>query len=113
MTDKTFLENLKPGDRVVISSGGVSDRKRVGRVERLTKTQIIVDGSRFRKSDGWQPGDYWNRAWLQEASEETIKEIAARQRRRQIVAKIQKFRWDTLPDDLLQQVVDLLEPGDE
>ena len=112
--DKAFLENLSPGDRVIVSSGGVLRPEKVGRVDRLTKTQIILaDGSRFRKSDGWQSGDGWSRSYLREASEETIKEIAALARRRKLLRNVQHFRWETLPDDLLQQVVDLLEPGDE
>lgn len=43
------MEHIKPGDQVVVV-GRFSDA--LATVERVTKTQIVTDGGRWRRSDG-------------------------------------------------------------
>ena len=51
--EKGWLETLETGTEVAVylNRYGTARNSR-GRVERITATQIIVDGQRFRKTDG-------------------------------------------------------------
>ena len=51
-----MLENVQMGDQLIWNGRGLSERK-VVRVDRTTKTQIIIGRHRFRKSDGYTVGD--------------------------------------------------------
>ena len=52
MENKEWLESLKPGDMVALH--GSYDSVIIRVVDRLTKTQIILDnGSKFRRDSGW------------------------------------------------------------
>lgn len=51
------FQNLKVGDEVILISNGLGATKYLLReVERLTKTQIIIDNFKYRRSDGRQIG---------------------------------------------------------
>lgn len=75
--------DVKVGDQVIINSHA---RLRLGRriicqVERVTATQFIADGYRFRKSDGWQVnGDDCHSSWASVATPESIKIVQSEQR---------------------------------
>ena len=52
------LKDLVAGDEVLVT--GMSYR-RISKIDKVTKTQIVVDNARFRKDSGWQCGsDRWN-----------------------------------------------------
>lgn len=55
---KAWRQSLKPGDGVVITEKGMSRRKRIATVDRVTATQIIVSdrGRRFNKQYGREVG---------------------------------------------------------
>lgn len=54
-----WLENLKAGDRVYINRGStLGNNYTPATVERTTKTTIIVNGKKYRKSDGVMQGEY-------------------------------------------------------
>ena len=60
MTDMaTYLAGLKAGDVVIVHSR--IDGYRARSVDRVTKTQIIVGGAKFRRSDGYEMGPEWGR----------------------------------------------------
>lgn len=81
----SWLEDLKPGDRVFVSS---YPRDRIEEVDRLTKTQIIIGGLRFRKLDGCLVnGDGYNRARLEEVTPEREQEVLCIKLIRAISAK--------------------------
>ena len=44
------LKDLKAGDYVVVT--GIFHR-RIAKVDKVTKTQIIIDNARFRRDSGW------------------------------------------------------------
>lgn len=44
------LEELKVGDEVVVTE---STTKRIAKIERVTKTYLVVDGVRYNRSQGW------------------------------------------------------------
>lgn len=52
------LKDLVEGDEVLVT--GMYYR-RIAKVDKVTKTQIIVNNARFRRDSGWQCGsDRWN-----------------------------------------------------
>lgn len=56
--ERTFLQKLKVGDRVIVtrSRGGIADG-RIRSVVKITPTQIVLDlNDRFNRSTGWRIG---------------------------------------------------------
>lgn len=52
------LKDLIAGDEVLVTG---TFRRRIAKVDKVTKTQIVVDNARFRRDSGWQCGsDRWN-----------------------------------------------------
>ena len=51
-----WIEALKVGDKVARSFW--YGRETLGVVEKITPTQVVVDGTRYRKKDGWTVGAY-------------------------------------------------------
>lgn len=75
-----WLENLKIGDTVFVSTGaGWGITGYVAKVKRFTKTLIIVEQnnreSKFRKRDGQEPGESWYRDCLREYTDELKDEV--------------------------------------
>lgn len=65
------LKDLVEGDEVLVT--GMSHRH-ISKVDKVTKTQIIVNNARFRRDSGWQcGGDRWN---VRKISVPTEKEIS-------------------------------------
>lgn len=59
ITMTNWLQSLKQGDRVYINRGATHSISVIpATVERTTKTTIIVDGKKYRKSDGIKQGDW-------------------------------------------------------
>lgn len=56
---KEWLASLKPGDKVMYQPGH-REEYREGTVTRTTKTLVILEHARFRKSDGYSPGSTWS-----------------------------------------------------
>ena len=74
--NREWLESLKPGDEVFIDYSKYShvDYKHA-KVERLTKLYIIVNGIKFRKTNGWKaPSDPWDTTTLVQITDERIKD---------------------------------------
>lgn len=56
------LKDLVAGDEVLVT--GMFHRH-IAKVDKVTKTQIIVNNARFRRDSGWQCGsDRWNVCWI-------------------------------------------------
>lgn len=77
-----WLEQLKPGDPVVVSSS--RSRKYLTKIDRITKTPLVIKRKnfvgeyyevKFRRSDGFAPGDSWPRERLLEPTPELFEEI--------------------------------------
>lgn len=65
------LKDLVEGDEVLVT--GMSHRH-IAKVDKVTKTQIIVNNARFKRDSGWQCGsDRWN---VRRISVPTEKEIS-------------------------------------
>lgn len=67
------LKDLKVGDDVLVT--GISYR-RIAKVNKVTKTLIIVGNTRFRRESGWQyGGDGWNLRSISVPTKKVIAEI--------------------------------------
>lgn len=67
------LKDLIAGDDVLVV--GMSCR-RIAKVDKVTKTQIVVNNTRFRRDSGWQCGsDRWNNKTISVPTEKQIVEI--------------------------------------
>lgn len=70
-----WLQLLKPGDTVIISSNGLYGQN-VRKVEKITATQIVVGGTRYNRKTGHQCGKYsFDSSSLRKATPEVIEEI--------------------------------------
>lgn len=100
------LEELQVGDVVFVSS---TWHKRLSKVERVTKTQIIVDNSKYRRDNGWQIGsDRWNTSYLHVPTEQQIAEIREEAYRKKLLYTVRDFDFRKLPTDKLKQVYDII-----
>lgn len=53
------LKDLVVGDDVLVNG---MNHIRIAKVDKVTKTQIVVNNARFRRDSGWQcGGDSWSR----------------------------------------------------
>ena len=67
------LKDLVVGDDVLVT--GMYYR-RIAKVDKVTKTQIIVNNARFRRNSGWQCGsDRWNVTRISVPTEKEISDI--------------------------------------
>ncbi len=81
-----WLDELKEGDRVYVSGRYNSI---LHTVDKVTKTQIVVSGNRYRKSSGTQCGDHgWHWQSLEKFTPEKEAEITKENRRSAIIGKL-------------------------
>lgn len=103
-----FYKNLIVGDKVLI-------RKQWGlivqRVEKLTKTMIVIDdGSRFRRDSGSEVGaTAWSWKSLEEATDESIKEIKKVNRKRGLVKILKNVNYSNMTLEALEEIYKLVE----
>jgi hypothetical protein len=114
MEDNTWLQELKPGDKVYDSKSGIFT------IKRLTPTEIImevrgelqkvagVEGSRFNRQTGRSIGTGdWDTYYIQPLTNEIIKEI----NKKYYIRKLNAFDFITLNnDELLKEIFDKVFP---
>lgn len=100
------LEDIKIGDKVILYRRYC---KKVCKVERLTKTLVIVDGEKFRKADGLSTGDrgYYSSS-ISRATEEMIAKVEEENKRDMLINKIRHYPLDKLSTDELEKVYELI-----
>jgi hypothetical protein len=82
------LENVQPGDTLIVHSNGP---RVLMKVVRVTKTQIVTANNKFRKSDGNLVGDTdWHSYSVDVPKPGEIEEIFAKQHQRKWVCKVEK-----------------------
>ena len=100
------LKDLVAGDDVLITSRYY---RRIAKVDKVTKTQIIVNNARFRRDSGWQFGsDRWN---VRRISVPTLKEISDFKEenfRKELLYAISSFDFERLSTDKLKQVYNIV-----
>ena len=67
------LKDLVVGDDVLVTG---NYHRRIAKVDKVTKTQIVVNNVRFRRDSGWQCGsDCWDRKSISIPTEKEISDI--------------------------------------
>jgi hypothetical protein len=104
MTEKEWLQQLKPGDRVIVEARW---QNAIMTVDRLTKTQIILKNRlRFRKSDGGLVGgDSYNNSSIHSPSKQRVGDIM----HSRACEEIGKVKWKMLSLETLDKVLELVE----
>ena len=100
------LKDLVAGDEVVVTG---TLHRRIAKVDKVTKTQIIINNARFRRDSGWQCGsDRWN---VRRISVPTLKEISDFKEenfRKDILYAISSFDFERLSTDELKQLYNIV-----
>ena len=100
------LKDLVAGDDVLVV--GMSCR-RIAKVDKVTKTQIVVNNARYRRNSGWQcGGDRWNVKSISVPTEKEITEIKEETFRKKLIYAISSFDFERLSTDELKQVYNIL-----
>lgn len=100
------LKDLVVGDDVLVT--GMSYR-RIAKVDKVTKTQIIIDNTRFRRDSGWQCGsDRWNIRIISVPTEKEISDVKEENLRKTLVYAISSFDFKRLSTDELKQVYNIV-----
>lgn len=100
------LKDLVAGDDVLVT--GMYHR-RIAKVDKVTKTQIIVDNARFRRNSGWQCGsDRWNVRRISVPTEKEILDVKEENLRRTLIYTISSFNFKRLSTDELKQVYNIV-----
>jgi hypothetical protein len=100
---RQWLQDLKPGDPVFVTQGG---SVLFEKVERVTKAQVIVGGSRFNREDGSLRGETgrWYHTRLEPWDEAKAEQVLLRQRRNALAGT----DWQSLPDDVVNRVYEIV-----
>lgn len=100
------LKDLVAGDDVLVK--GMHSR-RIAKVNKVTKTQIIINNARFRRNSGWQCGDdSWNRKRIYVPTEKEISDVKEENLRKKLVYAISSFDFERLSTDELKQVYNIV-----
>ena len=100
------LKDLVAGDEVLVTG---TFNRRIAKVDKVTKTQIIIDNARFRRDSGCQcGGDSWNRKSISVPTEKEISDIKEENLRKQLLYAISSFDFKRLSTDELKQVYNIV-----
>lgn len=98
------LKDLVAGDKVVVYDK--YDNEKIGVVKRVTKTLVVVNNFKYRKSNGFQHGVYGLLSGRIEIpkDEEQIKALELEYRKRIIIHRIHNFNLNDYPLEVLEKV---------
>ena len=98
------FKDLVVGDKVVVYDK--YDNKKIGIIKRVTKTLVIVNNVKYRKSNGFQSGIYELFSGRIEIpkDEEQIKAIELEYRKRIIIHRIYNLNLNDYPLEVLEKV---------
>jgi hypothetical protein len=100
------LKDLVAGDAVIVV--GMSCR-RIAKIDKVTKTQIVVNNARFRRNSGWQcGGDSWNRKSISVPTEKEISDAKEENLRKILIHTISSFDFNRLSTNELKQVYNIV-----
>lgn len=98
------LKDLVVGDKVVVYDK--YGNKKIGIIKRVTKTLVVVNNVKYRKSDGVQTriyGLFSGRIEIPK-DEEQIKAIELETRKKLIAHRIRNFNLEDYPLEVLEKV---------
>lgn len=98
------LKDLVVGDKVVVYDR--YNNRKIGIVKRVTKTLVVVNYIKYRKSDGFAYGESYifSRRIEIPKDEEQIKAIELEYRKRIIIRRIHNFNLNDYPLEVLEKV---------
>lgn len=100
------LKDLVAGDEVLVTG---TFHRRIAKIDKVTKTQIVIDNARFRRDSGWQFGsDRWNVRRISVPTEKEISDIKEENLRKTLVYAISSFDFKRLSTDELKQVYNIV-----
>ncbi|MEI3053233.1 MAG: hypothetical protein V8T35_07745 [Prevotella sp.] len=100
------LKDLVAGDDVLVT--GMYHRH-IAKINKVTKTQIVVDNARFRRDSGWQyGGNILSRKSISVPTEKEISEVKEENLRKNLIYTISSFDFKRLSTDELKQVYNIL-----
>lgn len=100
------IKDLVVGDDVLITS---MYYRRIAKVDKVTKTQIIANNARFRRDSGWQcGGDRWNVRQISVPTEKEISDVKEENLRKTLIYSISSFDFKRLSTDELKQVYNIV-----
>ena len=100
------LKDLVAGDEVLVTG---TLHRRIAKVDKVTKTQIVIDNDRFRRDSGWQCGsDRWNIRRISVPTEKEISDVKEENLRKILINTISSFNFERLSTDELKQVYNIV-----
>ena len=100
------LKDLVAGDEVLVT---VMSYRHIAKVDKVTKTQIVIDNDRFRRDSGWQCGsDRWNVTRISVPTEKEISDIEEQYLRKALIHTISSFDFERLSTNELKQVYNIV-----
>ena len=100
------LKDLVAGDEVLVTG---TLHRRIAKVDKVTKTQIVIDNDRFRRDSGWQCGvDSWYRKSISVPTEKEISDIKEENFRKELLYAISSFDFKRLSTDELKQLYNIV-----
>ena len=100
------LKDLVVGDDVLITS---MYYRRIAKVDKVTKTQIVVNNARFRRDSGWQcVSDSWDRKIISVPTEKEISDVKEENLRKALIYVISSSDFERLSTDKLKQVYNIV-----
>ena len=100
------LKDLVVGDDVLVTS---MYHRRIAKIDKVTKTQIVVDNARFRRNSGRQCGsDIWNARRISVPTEKEISDVKEENLRKILIYAISSFDFKRLSTDELKQVYNIV-----
>ena len=100
------LKDLVAGDEVLVTG---TFHRRIAKVDKVTKTQIVVNDARFRRDSGWQcGGDRWNVIKISVPTENEISDVKEENLRKTLIYAISSFDFKRLSTDELKQVYNIV-----
>ena len=100
------LKDLVAGDEVLVIG---TFNRRIAKVDKVTKTQIIVNNARFRRDSGCQFGsDRWNVRRISVPTEKEISDVKEENLRKILINTISSFDFKRLSTDELKKVYNIV-----
>lgn len=85
------LKDLIAGDEVLVTG---TFHRRIAKIDKVTKTQIVIDNARFRRDSGWQcGGDSWNMKSISVPTENEISDVKEENLRKILINTISSFNF--------------------
>lgn len=100
-------------DEVIVYTYG---RYKMGRVERVTKTQVTVEGKKYRLSDGGELGGNGHSSRIMEVTKTNLAIMrgdAEERERKILIGRISDAKWRGLPKEKLEAILKIMESESE